>query len=66
MESNPLGPCPGAHSFRSPARGSTVSQIQVDCDFPGVSITLSGFVQRNVKFTACHRNRATRHAPPTR
>jgi hypothetical protein len=53
MESSPLGPCPGTHSFRSPGPRLNGVDIQVDCDFPGIGFTLSGFVQRNVKFTAC-------------
>ena len=53
MESSPLGPCPGTHSVRSPGPDLNGVDIQVDCDFPGIGFTLAGFVQRNVKFTAC-------------
>src|SRR5262249_51388404 len=45
------GPCPSSSRVQNP--GLNGVPVQVDCSYPGPTFTLSSFVQRNVRFTAC-------------
>src|SRR5690242_163984 len=68
MQNHPLAPCSSSgstHNLITQNPGLNGVPVQVDCDFSGVSFTLSGFVQRNVKFTACPPQSGGAPCPPS-